>query len=138
MRVLILALLCLSGRVTTLGLSRWAERGGSHRTLQRWFQTSIDWSQRLWVVVKEHLVTGDGVYLLAGDEVMVSKAGKTTHGLGRFYSSLAQRSITGLSFLVLSLIDVSQRRSYPVCWEQRLPVAQPKPAVPSIAKRGRG
>ncbi len=88
MRVLILALLCISGRVTTLGLSRWAERGGSHRTLQRWFQTSIAWGELLWVVVKEHLVTGDGLYLLAGDEVVVSKAGKTTHGLGRFYLTL--------------------------------------------------
>ena len=138
LRVLILALLCISGRVTTLGLSRWAERGGSHRTLQRWFQTPIDWGQLLWIVVKEHLVTGKGVYLLAGDEVVVSKAGKKTHGLGRFYSSLAQRPIPGLSFLVLSVIDVSQRRSYPVCVEQRLPVVRTKAATPSTPKRGPG
>ncbi|MGB3700069.1 MAG: IS4 family transposase, partial [Anaerolineales bacterium] len=31
------AMLSMSGRVTMLGLSRWAGKGGSYRTVQRWF-----------------------------------------------------------------------------------------------------
>jgi DDE superfamily endonuclease len=69
---------------------------------------------------------------------VVSKAGKTTSGLGRFYASLAQRPIPGVSFLVISLIDVRQRRSYPLPVEQRLPAASASPPAPAVPKRKRG
>jgi hypothetical protein len=134
---IVFALLCMSGRVTTLGLSRWTEHGGSYRTLQRWMHTPLDWGRVVWTVVQVHLLDGDGVYLLAGDEVVVSKAGKTTHGLGRFYSSLAQRPIPAVSFWALSLVDVKQRRSYPLRVEQRLPVKAAEKVTPA-PKRGRG
>lgn len=137
LRHIVFALLCISGRVTTLGLSRWTEEGGSYRTLQRWMQTPLDWGNVLWTVVQVHLLDRDGVYLLAGDEVVVSKAGKTTHGLGRFYSSLAQRPIPAVSFLAIALIDVKQRRSYPLRVEQRLPVKAVEKVAPA-PKRGRG
>ena len=80
----IVALLCIPGRVTTLGLSRWREPGGSCRTLQGWWQTPLDWARLLWIVVQTHGVKADGRYLLAGDDVVISKAGPPTHGLGRF------------------------------------------------------
>jgi len=34
-----LALLVMTGRMTMLGLSRWAGKGGSYRTVQRFFST---------------------------------------------------------------------------------------------------
>lgn len=137
LRQIVCAMLCLSGRVTMLGLSRWTGHGGSYRSLQRFYQSPINWALLHWTLIKTHLLTPDGVYLLAGDEVVVSKAGKITHGLGRFYSSLAGRPIPGLSFLALSLVDVKQRRSYPLQLAQRLPAkAVEQGAVPT--KRGRG
>jgi putative transposase len=136
-RQIVLALLCMSGRVTMLGLSRWTEQGGSYRTVQRWFQMPLDWGLLLWMVVRVHLLDPNGEYLLAGDEVVVSKAGKNTHGLGRFYSSMAQRPIPGLSFLALSLVDVGQRRAYPLRVAQRLPVKATEAGVPA-PKRPRG
>jgi putative transposase len=136
---LIFALLCMPGRVTTLGLSRWTEVGGSCRTLQRWYQTPLDWASLLWVVIRTHLLKPTGVYLMAGDEVVVSKAGQHTHGLGRFYSSLAGRPIPGLAFLAVSLIDVEARRSYPLQVEQRLPLSKTSPtAALPVPKRPRG
>src|SRR5579863_1700235 len=141
LRHIVLALLCISGRVTMLGLSRWTEHGGRYRTVQRWFQTPLDWGVLLWIVIKAHLLNPNGVYLLAGDEVVVSKAGKKTHGVGRFYSSIAQRPIPGLSFLALSLIDVEQRRSYPLAIEQRFPAVKGVTVTESVtpaANRGRG
>jgi hypothetical protein len=42
LRHIVLALLCVTGRITMLGLSRWTERGGSYRTVQRWFQTPLE------------------------------------------------------------------------------------------------
>ncbi|NER40167.1 MAG: transposase [Oscillatoria sp. SIO1A7] len=43
------------------------------------------------------------VYLLAGDEVVVTKAGKKTYGIDRFFSSLYGKPVSGLSFFALSL-----------------------------------
>jgi len=42
------------------------------------------------------------------------KAGKETYGLGRFFSSLQNRVIPGLSFFVFSLINVEERQSCPI------------------------
>ncbi|MDZ4877964.1 MAG: IS4 family transposase ISAsp3 [Chroococcidiopsis cubana SAG 39.79] len=56
--------------------------------------------------------------MLAGDEVVVSKAGKKTYGLDRFFSSLVSQPISGLSFFTLSLVSVQQRHSFPIQIEQ--------------------
>ena len=57
-------------------------------------------------------------YLLAGDEVVVTKAGKQTYGLERFFSSLYNKPVSGLSFFTLSLVSVQRRHSYPIRIEQ--------------------
>ena len=79
------AVLAMTGRVTMLGLSRWTEKGGSYRTVQRFFQEKIDWPALRWQLVKRHLTESKGVWLLLGDEVVVTKSGKETHGLGVFF-----------------------------------------------------
>lgn len=118
---IVLALLCSPDRLTMLGLSRWTERGGSYRIIQRFYQRPINWAQVHWALIQAHLLGSDGRYLLAGDEVVVSKAGKQTHGVGRFYSGLAQRVIPSLSFLAVSLIDVERWQSYRLQITQLLP-----------------
>jgi putative transposase len=84
------AMLSMTGRVTMLGLSRWTEKGGSYRTVQRFFKAKIDWSALRWQLIKQHLTGVDEVWLLLGDEVMVTKSGKETHGLGIFFFNLQQ------------------------------------------------
>jgi putative transposase len=79
------ALLAMTGRVTLLGLSRWTEKGGSYRTVQRFFKEQVDWSRLRWQLIKQHLLGVKGIYLLAGDEVVVTKSGKETYGLGIFF-----------------------------------------------------
>ena len=41
-----------------------------------------------WWLIRTHLLGEDTEWLLAGDEVVVTKSGKQTYGLGRFFSSL--------------------------------------------------
>jgi putative transposase len=82
------ALLAMSGRVTMRGLSRWAGQGGSYRTVQRFFNTVLDWSQLQWLLIRTHLLDDDDKVVASGDHVVVTKAGKQTHGLDRFFSSL--------------------------------------------------
>ena len=118
MRHIITAILTMTGRVTMLNISRWAEKGGSYRTVQRFFHTAIEWAQIFWFFFHQHLHNPGDVYLLAGDETVVTKSGKKTYGLDRFFSSLYGRAVPGLSFLALSLISVQERRSYPVMVEQ--------------------
>jgi putative transposase len=113
-----LALLCMSGRVTMLGISRWTGAGGSYRTVQRFFATAIPWAQLLWVFFRQHLFQADDVYLLAGDEVVVPKAGKHTYGLDRFFSSIYQHAVPGLAFFSLALVSTTQRRAFPIRLEQ--------------------
>ena len=124
----IIAMLAMTGRVTMLGLARWAGQGSSYRTIQRFYNTAIPWAQVFWQFFSQHLFQKEAVYILAGDESVVSKAGKKTYGLDRFFSGLQQKAIPSLSFFVLSLVSVNQRRSYPGCVEQTVRSEEEKAA----------
>jgi putative transposase len=123
---IILALLTMTGRVTMLGISRWTEKGGSYRTVQRFFAKTLPWASMSWLFVRCYLLHSDHEYVLAGDETVVTKAGKRTHGLDRFFSSIYGRAVPGLAFFALSLVSVQERRSYPVLVEQRIRTEEEK------------
>ncbi len=97
-----------------LELSRWTEKGGSYRTIQRLYHRPMLWLQIQWVFFASQFCRSEREYIIAGDEVVFGKAGKETYGLGRFFSSLQNRVIAGLSFFVFSVIDVQERQSYPI------------------------
>lgn len=122
----------MQGRITMLGISRWAAKGCSYRTLQRFFATPLDWSRLNWQLIKGAIGTAPGVILIAGDATTVTKAGKETFGLGRFFSSIYARAVPGISFQVLSLIDVERACSWPVLMEQILP--KPRPEKPQATQ----
>jgi DDE superfamily endonuclease len=135
------AMLARTGRVTMRGMARWAGTGGSYRTIQRFFTTSLSWGTLQWVLIRHHLLEQDDVLLMGGDEVVVTKSGKKTYGLDRFFSSLYGKAVPGLCFLSLSLISVKHRTSYPVFMEQidKKPTALPQEVSKkkSQGKRGR-
>ena len=112
------AMLVMTGRVTMLGISRWAGKGGSYRTVQRFFAQALPWAILFWVFFRQHVYRPQDVYLLVGDEVVATKAGKHTHGLDRFFSSLYGKPVPGLAFFALSLVSTQERRSFPVRVEQ--------------------
>lgn len=118
LRCIIVAMVVMTGRVTMLGLSRWAGKGGSYRTVQRFFATVIPWAPLFWMFFRQHVYRPEDVYLVGGDEVVVTKAGKHTHGLDRFFSSLYGKPVPGLAFFTLSLVSVQKRRSFPMRVEQ--------------------
>jgi len=135
------AMLSMSGRVTMRGLSRWAGKGGSYRTIQRFFNTSVNWCQLNWLLLCHHVWDADDVVLMSGDHVVVTKAGKMTYGLERFFSSLYGKAVPGLCVLSLSLLSVKRRTAYPVVTEQvEKPcetAAQVQPTKKSRRQRGR-
>src|SRR5215210_1030598 len=105
-------LLAMTGRVTMRGIARWTGDGASYRTIQRFFATALPWAQLFWLFFRRHLFQADDVYLLAGDEVVVTKAGKATYGLGRFFSSIYQRPVPGLALFSLALVSTKERRAF--------------------------
>jgi putative transposase len=133
-------LLMMTGRITMLGISRWAGKGGSYRTIQRFFMTTIAWDRLNWAIIKASLPKDRGVILIAGDATTVTKSGKKTYGLGRFFSSIYSRAVPGIAFQTLSLIDVNRRSSWPLLIEQILPKIKQEKPIPQKAntKRGRG
>jgi len=142
------ALLVMTGRITMRGLARWAGQGGSDRTVQRFFSQAMPWAVLLWCFFRQHVHRADHIYLLAGDEVGVTKAGKHTYGLDRFFASLYGKPVPGLSFFALSLVSVQERRSFPIRVEQVVRSeaekaasqvkARAKKPYPSTAKRRLG
>ncbi len=121
-------MLVASGRITMLGLSRWTERGGSYRTLQRFYYTELPWKAIHWLLFRLKFLEPEDEYLIAGDEVVASKAGKATYGLDRFFSGIQQRVISGLSFFTFSLVNVQEERSYPLQVTQVVRSAEEKDA----------
>ena len=124
-----LALLTMTGRVTMLGISRWTGAGGSYRTVQRFFATVIPWAPLFWCFFRAQLFDPADVYLLGGDETVVTKAGKHTHGLDRFFAGLFGKPVPGLAFFTLSLISTKQRRSFPIAVEQVVRTPEEKAAA---------
>lgn len=112
------ALLCMTGRVTLTGIARWTDKGARVRTLQRFFATALPWPHIFWLFFRHHHFHPDEIYILAGDETVVSKAGKTTYGLDRFFSSISQRVIPGIAFFSFALVSTTSRRAIPLCIEQ--------------------
>lgn len=130
------AMLAMTGRVTMLNISRWTEKGGSYRTIQRFFSKSLPWAQMCWLFFAAHLHRRDDVYILVGDETVVTKAGKKTFGLDRFFSSIYNRVVPGLSFMAFSLVNVTTGRSHPLAIEQVVkPKQESKSSAPKPKKR---
>ncbi len=67
--------------------------------------------------------------MLAGDETVVTKSGKTTHGVDRFFSSLVQKAVPSVAFFVLSVVSVKRRRSYPLLSRQVVRTAEERAAA---------
>ena len=89
LQIIIEALLSMRGCIIMLGLSRWIKKGGSYRTMIRFFHSTLDWGTTNWLFIKKHLTKNRGsVYFLGGDEIVVNKSGKKSYGLDRFYSSI--------------------------------------------------
>jgi len=115
---IVTAMVTMTGRVTMLGISRWAGQGGSYRTIQRFFNALIPWPLVFKLFFETHLSHAQGEHILIGDESVATKAGKETHGLDSFYSGLLNKVVKGIAVFTLAVVDVNERCSYPLNVEQ--------------------
>ena len=111
---------------------------GSYRTVRRFFESDLPWPTLLWEFFRVHCLDPTHVYLLAGDETVTSKAGQHTHGVGRYFSSLYDQPIRGLSFFCLSLVSVESASAWPLRVSQMLPIHKKKQSsTPPAASNNR-
>ena len=94
--------------------------------MQRVFSTVIPWATLFGVCCRHPRYRATAVARLAGDAVVVTKAGQHTHGLDRFFASLYGKPVAGLACGRLSLVSLPERGSFPMHVEQvvRSPAAQ--------------
>lgn len=135
MSAIIEAMLSMTGRVTMLGISRWAGKGGSYRTVQRFFNTDIPWLQIFADFFKQHLHQEKGEYFLVGDESVITKSGKETHGLDYFFSGLRNKVVKSIAIFCLSLVCVEERHSYPLQVKQVVRTDEEKAAAKARKKK---
>jgi putative transposase len=143
LRVIVPAMLAMTGRVTMLGISRWAEEGGSYRTVQRLFNTAIEWEKVHWCFFCQCFSHIGGVFIIAIDETVITKAGRMTYGLDRFFSSIYGKPVRGLSFYAISLVSTKWRISFPIMVKQVIRSDEElnqkeQNDNESVKKRGRG
>ena len=131
----VVAILNMTGRITMLGISRWAGKGGSYRTVQRFFNTAISWPEVFSRFFEEHLYWPESEYILVGDECVVTKSGKETHGLDYFFSGLFNRVVKGIALFSISLVSVEELCSYPLRVEQVVRTEAEKAATKARKKR---
>jgi putative transposase len=112
------AILTMTGRVTMRGVSRWTDKGGSYRTINRFFATRLPWAEMLTQFFRVHLFNEKHEYIVGGDATTITKAGDQTHGIEHFFSGVLGKVVKGLEFFVISLIDVTSRKSYPLAVKQ--------------------
>ena len=109
--IIIDSILGISNSVTTLSVARYSSL--SYRTIQRFYALKdVNWLLVTLFLFKHFIYQKGKSYLFAADETVKGKAGKQTHGLGRFYSSMAKQVIRSVSFLAVSIIDIEKEKSY--------------------------
>ena len=128
--------LCAPHHITMRNIARWSTY--RYRTVQRFFATDIHWPSLHAAFVTTHLYEKSHTFMLAYDETTITKSGKKTHGIDQYYSGTHGHVVKGLSFGVLALVDVDDRKSRPVHLTQIVRSHALNPVItPTKRPRGR-
>ncbi len=117
-------MLALRGRVNFTNLER--QGGSSARTHGRWHRREHPFREINREVIRA-LVSG--LCLIAMDATFVRKSGKSTPGVGRFWSGTAGRLERGLEVSLVSVVDVAGKRAFALDATQNLPAENEGTAV---------
>lgn len=110
-------ILSSSNKITMLEISRYTQ--SVYRTIQRFFSKQDIYWQKLNMKLFKHFVyRKDKVFLLASDEVVEKKSGKSTFGISHFFSNIEKQTIPSVAFMNLSMVDIAERKSYSIATKQ--------------------
>ena len=92
-------------RINFTRLSRYG--GHTPKTYASNFKTPVDWTAINIGIAREDFGDGDDI-AIAIDPSFISKSGKMTHGIGKFWSGVAQRSKRGLEIMAIGAISLNK------------------------------
>ena len=95
----------IPGKINFTRLSRYG--GRTAKTFASNFKTSVDWMKVNTGIARENFGCGDDV-AIAIDPSFISKSGRLTYGMGRFWSGVAQRVKRGLEIMAIGAISLSR------------------------------
>lgn len=120
----------LSVPVTTKAIGRFGNL--STRTVERFYaQAPLSWTLIRVLLFWSFLFDSNAMYLLVLDETTQSKAGKSSYGLGSFYSSLLGKAVNSVSFLGACLVNVKSAKSHFLSCTQLVKTEQKQASVPA-------
>lgn len=93
----------IPGKVNFTRLSRYG--GRTAKTFASNFKTSVDWMKVNMGIARESIGDGDDI-AIAIDPSFISKAGRLTYGIGRFWSGVAQRVKRGLEIMAIGAVSL--------------------------------
>jgi len=101
---------CVRGRLNFINMSRYSKYNES--TFRRNFSQFFDWLKFNYLILQFVFLTESETVIGAIDCSYVSKSGKHTYGLDKFWSGVANRTKPGLEVSLVSLIEVEQQRAW--------------------------
>jgi len=127
MSQVIFGMLVSSGRITMLGPFTLDREGGSYRTIPALLSYGFVLACTALVVFQgKFFCNFEDEYIAAGDEVVVSKAGKETYGLDRFFAGLQQRFHSGSLILVFFPVNIRKNGHIQCGWHKLWKSAEEK------------
>lgn len=96
----------IPGKINFTRLSRYG--GRTAKTFASNFKSSVDWMRVNMGIARESIGDGDDI-AIAIDPSFISKAGRLTYGIGRFWSGAAQRVKRGLEIMAVGAVSLSKR-----------------------------
>lgn len=114
-------LLMLPGHATFRNLSRYSPY--HEKTFSRWYARPFDWVSLNKAAITEGIPPAHE-QALAIDASFVSKSGKQTYGLDRFWNGCHSRTEKGLEISTVAWLDITANCAYCLSVEQTPPSAQ--------------
>ena len=134
---IITTILHLSVPVTTRAIGRFGNLG--LRTVERFYaQEPLSWTLMRILLFGAYFFNPIDVYILVLDETTEKKSGKSSHGLGSFYSSLSGKAIASVSFLGAALVNVRTEKSHFLSCTQLIKPKQVEATVASASLKEEG
>ena len=124
-------LLMLPGHATFRNMSRYSPY--HERTFARWYDTNLDWVALNKAAIIE-IVPADHEQALIIDASFVSKSGKHTYGLDRFWNGSHSRAEKGLEISALAWLDLTEKCAYGLSVEQTPPNPEPSASESSASE----
>lgn len=117
---ILMNLMRLRGKANYRNLSRYSDY--HEKSYSRWFKRDFDFLE-LNRLSLEHLT--DKTLILAVDCSFISKSGKHTYGLDKFYNGKQGKAEKGLEISTLAMIDIDYNTAYNLSTRQTCPVTEP-------------